>query len=70
MHKEAGYQAAKTYYTSQFHASYTRHVRAEDAAKLFLPPVAEMLVQMETPLPKPRQEWIAGFKQYQKEHKL
>ena len=60
-----GVRAAQAYYNSQGYGALTRHVRAEDAIKLFLPPVAEMMVQYVAPLPKPRKDWIRGFKEEQ-----
>ena len=61
----AGVRAAQNYYHSQGFSSYTRNVRAEDAIKLYLPPVKEMLTQISSPLPKPRKDWIKGFKEEQ-----
>lgn len=60
-----GVRAAQVYYHSQGYRGYTRTVRAEDAIKLFLPPVNEMMTQIQTPLPKPRKDWIKGFKEEQ-----
>lgn len=58
---QEGRSAARAYYSSQGYASYTRFVKAEDAMKLFLPPVTEHLSQVSSPLPKSRQAWINGF---------
>lgn len=62
-----GAHAAEAYYSSQGFASYTRFVRAEDAIKLFLPPVNEAMIQTSTPMPKPRRDWMKGFTDRQKE---
>lgn len=62
---EQGREACRQYYTSQAFASLTRNVKAEQAIKLFWPPVEEALIMVSTPLPKPRQKWIAGFKKEQ-----
>ncbi len=64
---QEGRKAAKAYYTSQGFFGFTRFVKAEDAIRLFLPPVEEALVQISTPLPKKRQAWVKGFKDQQKE---
>ena len=64
-HYLEGVRAAQIYYNSQGFAGYTRNIRPEDAIKLFLPPVNEMLTQISTPLPKPRKDWIKGFKEEQ-----
>jgi hypothetical protein len=60
-----GARAAQAYYTSPGFAGYPRYIRAEDAARLFLPPLLEQSVQMSTPLPKPRCDWLQGFKEEQ-----
>jgi len=64
-HYLEGVRAAQSYYRSQGYAAFTRDVRAEDAIKLFLPPVEEMLTQISMPMPKPRRDWIKGFKEEQ-----
>ena len=64
---EKGKQAAVSYYGSQGFAGYTRNIRPEDAIKLYIKPVNEMNVQMPTPLPKPRADWIKGFREQQTE---
>ena len=64
-HYLEGVRAAQSYYRSHVFAGFTRAIRAEDAIKLFLPPVNEMLVQISSPLPKPRRDWIKGFKEEQ-----
>ena len=66
---EEGRKACRTYYASQAFAGLTRSIKAEDAIKLFWPPVDEMQIMVSTPLPKPRQKWIAGFKKEQAEIK-
>ena len=60
-----GVRAAQSYYRSQGFGGFSRNVRAEDAIKLFLPPVTEALVQYVAPMPKPRKDWIKGFKEEQ-----
>jgi hypothetical protein len=60
-----GVRAAHSYYNGQGYAGYTRNVRADDAIKLFLPPVTEMMTMVSSPLPKPRRDWIKGFKEEQ-----
>lgn len=55
----------KNYYTSPAYAGLTRFIKAEDAIKIFWPPVDEMNTQIAMPLPKPRQKWMAGFKNEQ-----
>jgi len=64
-HYLEGVRAAQCYYNGQAFGGFTRNVRAEDAIKLFLPPVNEMMTQISTPLPKPRKDWIKGFKEEQ-----
>jgi len=64
-HYLEGVRAAQSYYRSQGFGGFTRNVRAEDAIKLFLPPVAEMMTQISMPLPKPRKDWIKGFTEEQ-----
>ena len=64
---EQGQKQCREYYASQAFAGLTRNIKAEDAIKLFWPPVDEMLIMVSTPLPKPRQKWIAGFKKQQVE---
>jgi len=59
---EKGQRDCRAYYNSQAYAGLTRFVKAEEAIKLFWPPVDEMQIMVSTPLPKPRQKWIAGFK--------
>lgn len=60
-----GRKACRTYYTGQATSNLTKHVKAEDAMKLYWPPIEEYLSQISSPLPKPRQKWIAGFKKEQ-----
>lgn len=61
----AGAHAAQSYYRSHGYG-YIKDVRAEDAIKLFLPNVTEYMTQVSSPLPKPRQNWIKGFKEEQR----
>jgi len=67
---EKGQRDCRAYYNSQAYAGLTRFVKAEEAIKLFWPPVDEMQIMVSTPLPKPRQKWIAGFKKEQKNGSL
>lgn len=60
-----GQKDCRAYYHSQATMSLTRHVRPADAMKLYWPCETEMMSQMETPLPKPRQKWLAGFRKEQ-----
>ncbi len=60
-----GAKAADYYYNSQGFSALTRDVMAEDAVKLFLPPLVESLTQVAAPMPKNRKDWIKGFKQRQ-----
>ena len=64
-HYLEGVRAAQCYYKGQAFGGFTRNVLAEDAIKLFLPPIAEALVQYVAPMPKPRKDWIKGFKEEQ-----
>ena len=57
----AGYSAYSQYYESQGYSSFTRNIRPEDAAKLFLPAVEESHMQVSTPLPRARREWVEGW---------
>jgi hypothetical protein len=60
-----GARCVRAYYYSQGYGSLTRNVKAEDAIKLFLPPVVEMMTPISSPLPQSRQDWIRGFKEEQ-----
>ncbi len=64
-HYLIGVRSAYAYYYSSHYAGFDRNIRAEDAIKLFLPPLAEILMQISIPLPKPRKDWIKGFKKKQ-----
>lgn len=57
-----GVRAAQAFYKSKYYSGFDQNIRAEDAIKLFLPPVVEYLTQVTSPLPKPRKDWISGFK--------
>ena len=61
----AGVRAAQNYYNTKMYGGLVRPVRPEDAAKLFLPPVLEMMTPISTPLPKSRKSWIKGFAEEQ-----
>lgn len=47
--------------TSPHLAWVPRDVAPQDAARLFLPPVNEIRMEMTQPLPKKRREFINGF---------
>jgi len=66
--KEQGAYDANAFYTWRAYASLPRDIRAEEAIKLFLPPVTETMVQYVAPMPKDRKDWIKGFKQEQIKH--
>lgn len=59
-----GVRAAQSYYKANCYG-YSKHARAEDVMRLHWPPVDEQMVQFSTPLPRPRQDWIRGFKEEQ-----
>lgn len=58
---EDGYKAYNIFINSSSFAFIDRNIYANDAAKLFLPPVNEINMGMASPLPKDRQDWINGF---------
>jgi len=60
-----GVRSAQAFYHSKHYCGFDQNIRAEDAIKLFLPPVVEYLTQVTSPLPKPRKDWIKGFKEEQ-----
>lgn len=64
---DEGKNAAVAYYASPHLAGFTRNVKAKDAIKLFWPTLPVEDIQMEQPLPKPRQKWLAGFRKGQAE---
>jgi len=64
-HYLEGVRSAQVFYHSKYYSGLDRNLRAEDAIKLFLPPVVEFLVQTESPLPKPRKDWLKGYKEEQ-----
>lgn len=64
-HYLQGVRDCQSYYRSPHFVGYTRDIRAEDAIKLFLPPVQEYMTQVQSPLPKLRKDWIKGFKEEQ-----
>ena len=59
-----GANAAISFYKSRCNG-FSFNIRAEDAIKMYLPPVVEYLTQVSSPLPKPRKDWIKGFKEEQ-----
>lgn len=60
-----GVRCCQSYYNGQAFSGYTKNIKAEDAIKLFLPPVVEYFTQVSSPLPKHRKDWIRGFKEEQ-----
>ena len=64
-HYLEGVRAARAFYYSKHYGGLDRNLRAEDAIKLFLPPVVEYMTQVSSPLPKPRKDWIKGYKEEQ-----
>lgn len=64
-HYLEGVRAAQTFYGSKYYGGFDQNIKAEDAIKIFLPPVVEYLTQVSSPLPKPRKDWIKGFKEEQ-----
>ena len=59
-----GVRAAQGYHNSHGHG-YVKHIRGDDAIKMYLPPVEEYLTQVASPMPKPRKDWIKGFDEEQ-----
>jgi len=59
-----GVRAAQSYHKAHGYG-YCKNIRAEDAIKMYWPPIEEQMVQYSSPLPKPRQDWIKGFKEEQ-----
>jgi NifB/MoaA-like Fe-S oxidoreductase len=64
-HYLEGVRSARAFYYSGHYGGLDQNIRAEDAIKLFLPPVEEALIQYTAPMPKPRKDWIKGFKEEQ-----
>ena len=60
-----GVRCCQSYYNGQAFSGYTRNIKAEDAIRLYKPPVVEYLTQVSSPLPKPRKDWIRGFEEEQ-----
>lgn len=63
-HYLEGVRAAQGYYGSHCHG-FSMNIKAEDAIRIYWPPVEEQMVQYQSPLPKPRKDWIRGFKEEQ-----
>ena len=59
-----GVRAAQNYYSAHGYG-FAKYVKAEDVIKMYLPPVVEHLTQISSPLPKPRKDWIRGFREEQ-----
>lgn len=66
-HYEAGRQAHHEYYNSQAYSGLSRGISASDAIKLFFPNVEESMMQVSSPLPKKRREWIKGWEDVEQE---
>ena len=64
-HYLEGVRAAQSFYRSRYYGGFDRNIKAEDAIKFFWPPVEESLIQYTAPIPKPRKDWIKGFKEEQ-----
>jgi len=62
-----GEEAYKVYRESQAYAGLSRNIKPEDAIKLFFPNVEESMMQVSSPLPKNRRDWITGWKAAAKE---
>lgn len=60
-----GVRAAQEFYNCVHFAWVSKPIKPEDAVKFFLPGVEEMKIEMVMPLPKPRQQWLEGFKEEQ-----
>ena len=58
-----GQRDARSYHASQAFTGLSRFLQAEAAMKLYWPPVEESMVMFSSPLPSPRQKWLAGFRQ-------
>lgn len=58
---DEGCAACYAYYKSQAYTSLSKHIKPEDAAKLFLPAEEETLMQVSTPMPLARRSWVQGF---------
>lgn len=62
---QAGARAAMAVYNSPNYAWITKPMNPRDAMRLFLPPVNEMRMEMQMPLPQDRQDWMKGFEEEQ-----
>lgn len=60
-----GARAAIEFYNSVHFVWVVKPVLPEDAMRLFLPPVEQQMMQVQTPMPKPRKDWLKGFKEEQ-----
>lgn len=60
---EQGRQDARAYFESRSYSGLSEFIQAEEAIKLFWPPVEESMMLVSMPFPKPRQKWLAGFRQ-------
>lgn len=65
--EEQGMHDCEVFYKGKTFGGFVRDVKAEDAMRLFWPPVKEMMTQISMPYPKDRKEWLAGFKKKQAE---
>ena len=60
MHQQ-GKQDRIGFVKSQGYGSLSRDISAKDAMKVFLPPIANNLMQLSRPLPKDYQDWVNGW---------
>lgn len=67
---EQGKKDCESFYRSPHFAWITRYVNPRDAMKLFWPSIQEFKTEISSPLPKPRQDWLKGFKEKQVEIQL
>lgn len=58
---EEGRQARQNFLKSKGHGGVFRNISGKDAIKLFFPNVRESLMQVSTPLPTDRADWIKGW---------
>jgi hypothetical protein len=72
MSEEQGRMDFNTYKNSPAYMGFqdAHKIRAEDAMKLFWPPVNESMTQIQSPYPKPRVEWMKGWRLEQFQSKV
>ena len=64
-HYKEGMKAAIQLYGSKHYQYISKPVRPEDAMKVFLPPIPQTLMQIPTPVPADREQWLRGFREEQ-----